>query len=88
MKYSDYIKELGFLPSEIDDLKEYTEGNGGIMSANSNDSSKEIRLFFTKGLTRKITIEKVKSNFNVSIKDQKKTFSKFKDLKQFLDEET
>jgi hypothetical protein len=87
-KYSDYIKELGFLPSEIDDLKEHTEENGGSLSVNLNDGKKELKLFFTKGQDRKIIVSKNGNKFVTEIRGDKKSFGSFKALLEFLNEET
>lgn len=88
MRYSDYINELGFLPSQIDDIKDFAVDNGGVMTAIINNGKKEVRMFFTNGENRKINISKTKNEFSCELKHETKKFKSFDSMMEFLNKET
>ena len=88
MKYAEYIKSLGFMTGQIDDIKEYVQENGGTMSAINDGSDIEIRLFFTNGINRKITIKKNKNKFHCEMKTGDKTFDSFESMMKYIGDET
>ena len=88
MSYTDYIKGLGFLPSNLDDLKEYAANNGGSLTIINNNNEKELRLFFTKGKDKKINIRKEKKSFVCELRNETRKFTSFEALLNYIEKDT